>query len=100
MVFYHHLCLYKHFCLFAKLINREVSCMNDKHHQAFVRIGLNILYYRKQKGFTQQKLAEVTSYSKNHIQKIETAVAAPSVEALLDIAEALEVPVSKLLEER
>ena len=74
--------------------------MNDKHHQAFVRIGLNILYYRKQRGFTQQKLAEVTSYRKNPIKKIETAVAAPSVEALLDIAEALEVPVSKLLEER
>jgi len=74
--------------------------MTDRHHQAFVRIGLNILYYRKQKGFTQQTLAEITSYSKNHIQKIETAVAAPSVEALLDIADALEVPVSKLLEER
>lgn len=74
--------------------------MNGKHHQAFLRIGLNILYYRKQKGFTQQKLAELTSYSKNHIQKIETAMASPSVEALLDIAEALEVPVSKLLEDR
>jgi len=74
--------------------------MNDKHHRAFVRIGLNILYYRKQKGLTQQKLAEITSYSKNHIQKIETATAAPSVEALLDIADALDVPVSKLMEER
>ena len=38
--------------------------------------------------------------NESYIQKIETAVAAPSVEALLDIAEALEVPVSKLLEER
>jgi len=74
--------------------------MNDKHHQAFVRIGLNILYHRKQKGFTQQKLADITSYSKNHIQKIETATASPSVEALLDIAEALEIPVSKLFEDK
>ena len=55
---------------------------------------------RKQKGLTQQALAETTSYSKNHIQKIETAVASPSVEALLDIAEALEVPVSKLFDQR
>ena len=100
MVFYHDFSLYKPHRLFAKLIGSEVTSMNDKHHRAFVQIGLNILYYRKQKGFTQQKLAEVTSYSKNHIQKIETAAAAPSVEALLDIAEALEVPVSKLLEER
>lgn len=74
--------------------------MNGQHHQAFVHIGLNILYYRKQRGLTQQALAEMTSYSKNHIQKIETAMAAPSVEALLDIAEALGVPPAKLLEER
>ncbi len=74
--------------------------MNDRHHRDFIRIGLNILYYRKQKGITQQKLAEMTSYSKNHIQKIETAAASPSVEALLDIAEALEISPAKLFEER
>ena len=100
MVFLPLFSLYKLLSVFVKLTNREVIGMNDKHHQAFVRIGLNILYYRKQKGLTQQKLAEITSYSKNHIQKIETATAAPSVEALLDIADALDVSVSKLMEER
>ena len=74
--------------------------MNERHHEDFRRIGLNILYYRKQKGITQQKLAEMTSYSKNHIQKIETAMASPSVEALLDIAEALEISPAKLFEIR
>ena len=74
--------------------------MNERHHEDFLRIGLNILYYRKQKGITQQKLAEMTSYSKNHIQKIETAMASPSVEALLDIAEALEIAPAKLFEIR
>lgn len=74
--------------------------MDDRYHDDFVRIGLNILYYRKQRGLTQQKLAELTSYSKNHIQKIETANASPSVEALLDIAAALNVPVEKLFEQR
>ena len=74
--------------------------MNKRHHEDFLRIGLNILYYRKQKGITQQKLAEMTSYSKNHIQKIETAMASPSVEALLDIAEALEISPAKLFEIR
>ena len=42
----------------------------------------------------------MTSYSKNHIQKIETAMASPSVEALLDIAEALEISPEKLFEKR
>ncbi len=74
--------------------------MDDFHKKALTTIGLNILYYRKEKGYTQQQLAEKTSYSKNHIQQIETAKATPSVIALLDIAEALEIPPSKLFESR
>ena len=63
--------------------------MDNRHQETLARIGLNILYYRKQKGYTQQRLAELTSYSKNHIQQVETAKTLPSVIALLDIAEAL-----------
>lgn len=74
--------------------------MDDEHKRALTKIGLNILYYRKEKGYTQQQLAEKISYSKNHIQQIETAKATPSVIALLDIAKALDIPVSKLFEIR
>ncbi len=74
--------------------------MDDAHKKALTTIGLNILYYRKEKGYTQQQLAEKISYSKNHIQQIETAKATPSVIALLDIAQALEIPPSKLFETR
>ena len=74
--------------------------MTDRHRSEFIKIGLNILYYRKLNNITQQKLAEMTSYSKNHIQKIETANASPSVEALLDIADALGIPPEKLFESR
>ena len=70
----------------------------QKHRQTYVQIGLNILYYRKMKGYTQEKLAELASYSRNHIQQIETAATIPSVDALLDIAQALEIPPCKLLE--
>jgi len=44
------------------------------------------------------QLAEMTSYSRNHIQQIETACAIPSVDALIDIADALNIPPSKLFE--
>lgn len=74
--------------------------MDSKHRKEYVRIGLNILSYRKERGLTQLQLAELASYSRNHIQQIETAGAIPSVEALLDIAEALGVPVGKLFEVR
>mgnify|MGYP001018340506 CR=1 FL=1 len=74
--------------------------MNTKHYKTYVQIGLNILYYRKEQGITQEQLADLTSYSRNHIQRIETARSIPSVDALLDIARALNVPVSKLFESR
>lgn len=70
--------------------------MDNKHHKVFAQIGLNILYYRKEQGITQQELAEKTSFSRNHIQQIETAKATPSVAALLDIAAALNISVGKL----
>ncbi len=74
--------------------------MDDKYQEALTKIGLNILYYRKKRGYTQQQLADMISYSKNHIQQIETAKATPSVIVLLDIARALEIPPSKLFESR
>ncbi len=74
--------------------------MEDPHKEALTKIGLNILYYRKKRGYTQQQLAEMTSYSKNHIQQIETAKATPSIIILLDIAKALEIPPSRLFEDR
>lgn len=74
--------------------------MDSEHRKALTMIGLNILFYRKERGYTQQQLAELTSYSKNHIQQIETAKATPSVIALLDIAKALDIPVAKLFETR
>lgn len=74
--------------------------MDTKHYKDYVQIGLNILYYRKEQGVTQMQLAELTSYSRNHLQQIETARAVPSVAALLDIAKALNIPVTKLFESR
>lgn len=74
--------------------------MDKEHSDALEKIGLNILYYRKKRGYTQQQLADMISYSKNHVQQIETAKATPSVIALLDIAKALDIPPEKLFESR
>jgi len=74
--------------------------MDKEHKDALEKIGLNILYYRKKQGYTQQQLADMISYSKNHIQQIETAKATPSVIVLLDIAKALDIPPEKLFESR
>ncbi|PWM26548.1 MAG: transcriptional regulator [Oscillospiraceae bacterium] len=72
--------------------------MDIKHYKAYTKIGLNILYYRKERGITQEQLAEMTGYSQNHLQRVETAHSVPSVALLLDIAEALGIPPHKLFE--
>lgn len=74
--------------------------MDDKYYKKYIQIGLNILHYRKEQGLTQLQLAEMTGYSRNQIQRVETAVAAPSIAILYDISEALNVPIEKLLEIR
>ena len=74
--------------------------MDAKHYKIFVQIGLNIMYYREERGWTQMDLAEAVDLSRNHMQRIEAATAVPSLSTLLDIADALGVPVQKLFDAR
>ena len=61
---------------------------------------LRIAEAREARGYTQEQLAEMTGYSRQQIQRVETAYTKPSVPILLDIAEALEIPITKLFEMR
>ncbi len=74
--------------------------MNTKHYKSFIQIGLNIMRYRKEQGLTQEQLGEMTGYSRQQIQRVETANAAPSVAILLEISDALQVPLERLIEIR
>jgi transcriptional regulator with XRE-family HTH domain len=74
--------------------------MDVKHYKTYIQIGLNILHYRKEQGITQEQLAEMTGYSRQQVQRVETANAAPTLAILLDISEALNIPLEKLLEMR
>lgn len=73
--------------------------MSEKRKQEYKMIGLNIAYYRKLKGFTQLQLAESIGISRTHMSNIEAPNMHTSIslETLLDIADALEVPASNLL---
>jgi len=74
--------------------------VQEKHYRICVQIGLNIMRCRKERGWTQEQLADRTGYSRNQIQRVETANASPTVALLFDVAEAMEVPVERLLEIR
>jgi len=54
--------------------------------------------YRKQKGWTQQKLAEKTSLSFNTITKIEQGIGnSPTLKTLIKLADALGVSIDELV---
>ena len=74
--------------------------MTNKNYDVWLAIGLNILHYRKEQGLTQMQLAEKADISKNHMQRIETATASCTLDTLIDIAEALNIPLVKLFEFR
>lgn len=73
--------------------------MNEKRKQQYKMIGLNIAYYRKLRGLTQLQLAETINISRTHMSNIEAPNMPTSIslETLLDIADALEIPVTYLL---
>ena len=71
--------------------------MADKYHDVYVQIGLNIMRCRKERKLTQEQLADRIGYSRQQVQRVETAAAAPSVDILLDISEALQVPLERLI---
>lgn len=65
----------------------------------YLQLGLNIAYYRKLKGLTQEQLAELIGISRSHLSAIEAPniTKAFSIELLFDIAGALQVDCYKLL---
>lgn len=70
----------------------------EKHEQEYKKLGLNIAYYRKLKGLSQLQLAEAVGISRTHISNIEAPNMPTSIslETLMDIADALEVPAEAL----
>ena len=72
--------------------------MKIKNFDVWRGIGLIILHYRKEQGMSQMQLAEKANISRNHIQRIETAACSCTLDTLIDIAEALNIPLKKLFE--
>lgn len=60
-------------------------------------IGARVRHHRKQNGLSQEELAERTETSRVYISNIERGEAAPSLEVLLSIANALSVSADDLL---
>ncbi|MBO5230711.1 MAG: helix-turn-helix transcriptional regulator [Clostridia bacterium] len=70
--------------------------MKINHKEKYRLLGLNIAYYRKLNGYTQEALAEKLDVDRTTISKIELATSGVSLDLLFDIADLFEIPVEKL----
>lgn len=62
--------------------------------------GKNIKKYRKLRKFTQEALGEKLDVTKSYISKLESESTTPSLEMLLNVANALDVSIGDLLGEK
>ena len=61
-------------------------------------LSTNIKRLRKEQGISQEKLALKADIDRSYMSEVERCLANPSVEALLKIGNALDVPPSELLQ--
>lgn len=75
--------------------------MDTRYEERYIRFGLKVQYYRKLRGMTQEAFAEKIGKSWSFVAKIESPTRAfgVSMETLFQIADVLQVPVSKLFED-
>ena len=57
----------------------------------------NLKFYRKQKGLTQEQLAELSGVSTDYISELERGKKVPSIKRLDYIAKALDIEIYKFL---
>ncbi len=75
--------------------------MKTEFTDKYITLGLKIAYYRKKAGFTQEVLAELIDKSVSFVGQVEGTgtVRGVSLETLFKIAQVLNIPPSKLLED-
>ncbi len=74
--------------------------MDAAQKEKYVKLGLNIAYYRRAKGYTQMELAELLGIDTTHMGHIECAVSGVSLDVLFRLADVLQVPVHRFFELR
>ncbi len=74
--------------------------MQQNQQNKYRQLGLNISFYRKQRGYSQLQLAEMVDISRTHMSRIETADCAVSLDVVFAICDVLNVPPDKLFDFR
>ena len=70
---------------------------DERRIQIAKDLGKNLLNLRKQKGYTREELAEKSNLSANYIYGLENGTYLPGCLALIDLANALDITTTDLL---
>lgn len=71
--------------------------MNDNFERFKERLGKRIAQLRKEKGLTQEKLAELCDIDISYVGQIERGLKTPSLKVLFKISSALSLDLRELL---
>ena len=76
--------------------------VDSKYNLILIKIGLNVAYYRKLNGLTQEQLAEKVGESRTTIANIENSdkYYSMALGTLLKLADAFNIPIKKLFDFR
>ena len=74
--------------------------MQNKYYKEYKNLGMNVAFYRKLRGISQEKLSEMVNISRTHMSRIETADCAVSLDVVFALAEALQVEQYKLFQNK
>lgn len=76
----------------------QQEVLNRRDCQLLQQIGANIVYYRKQLGLTQERMAEKADISRAHLARIESGMGAASLPLLFSISDVLDIPLKDLFD--
>ena len=74
--------------------------MKQEYKALYEKFGLNVVYYRKRKRFTQLQLAELVDIDRSHISAIELGNVGVSLDVIFRLCEVLEISPKELFDFR
>lgn len=77
-----------------------MSNLKEEYREQYQQFGLNVVYYRKKKRYSQTQLAELVDIHRTYVSSIELGKVSVSFDVLFKLAEVLEVTPNKLFEFR
>ena len=68
--------------------------------ESYRKLGLNIAFYRKDRGLTQMQLAELLDIDRSHMSAIELATVGVSLDVLFKLCRVLKITPKELFDFR